>query len=82
MKRKSVNSYTYKVRAGQIPNEDGIAVPVYGIEVWENQTDSLICAIEDVFTSRCQAKELAELCNRLELDPIHLYDVIEDALVP
>lgn len=36
--------------------------------------------ISDVSTDRNFVKKLTELCNRAQLDPIHLKDVIEDAL--
>lgn len=35
--------------------------------------------ISDVSLSRRVVEELVERCNRLELDPIHLRDVAEDA---
>ena len=36
--------------------------------------------ISDVFLNKAEAEHFVELCNRLQLDIIHLPDVIEDAL--
>lgn len=37
--------------------------------------------ISDVFIDRQKAEHLADLCNRLHLDPIHLRDVVDDAVI-
>ena len=50
----------------------------YGIALFEG--DRPVRYIPDVFLQREQALDLVECCNRLALDPIHLDDVIEDAL--
>jgi hypothetical protein len=36
--------------------------------------------IEDVFVDRKRAERLVRSCNECELSPIHLFDVVEDAL--
>ena len=36
--------------------------------------------ISDVFLNKKEAEHFVELCNRLQLDIVHLPDVIEDAL--
>ena len=62
-------------------NEDGTLILVYGIEVYENDATLPMLVLKDVFTRQSQAEELAELCTRLELDPVHLTDVVEDLLI-
>lgn len=54
----------------------------YGICAYQKDLDDekLIACFYDVFSERKKAEELVELCNTLELDPIHLEDVVEDAL--
>ena len=54
---------------------------VYGIRaVASPDSQTAVCAAPDVFCRREQAAELCARLNRLMLDPIHLPDVIEDAL--
>lgn len=36
--------------------------------------------ISDVFLDESDAKSFVKLCNEMELDPVHLPQVIEDAL--
>ena len=37
-------------------------------------------SIDDISTNEMEIKDLVDKCNRLELSPIHLYDVVEDFL--
>ena len=73
-------TYTYCIREDICRDEDGTLIPVYGIEVFDGQSPTPLLSYRDLFTRRRQAEELIELCNRLELDPVHLNDVIEDAM--
>lgn len=54
----------------------------YGIAAYANaDTDSsatVIAHVADITSDEAKAVELAELCTRLELSPMHLYDVVED----
>ena len=54
----------------------------YGIAAYaDTESDgsaTVIARIGDVTPDASKACELAELCNRLELSPMHLYDVVED----
>ena len=54
----------------------------YGIAAYANaDTDNsatVIARIGDVTSDENKALELAELCTRLELSPMHLHDVVED----
>lgn len=73
--------YTYRLREDTCADDDGTLVKVYGIEVYDRQSSAPLLTYANLFTRRNQAEELIDLCNRLELDPIHLTDVVEDALV-
>lgn len=72
--------YSYRICTDRRTDEDGTIILVYGIEVYESNSTTPLLVMNDLFTQRSQAEELAELCNRLELDPIHLSDVVEDWL--
>lgn len=37
--------------------------------------------IEDISTEKEKIEKLVRLCNELDLDPIHIHDVVEDFLV-
>ena len=39
---------------------------------------TIIAHVSDITSDEAKAVELAELCTRLELSPMHLYDVVED----
>lgn len=39
-----------------------------------------VAYVPDVFIKKKQAKRFVALCNRYALDPVHLFDAIEDAL--
>ena len=52
----------------------------YGISVQSHSKDYESFVIPDIATDREDVEELAALCNRLQLSPIHLADVIEDFL--
>ena len=70
--------YTYKLRVDVIFDEDSIAHTVYGIELFKNGVE--VIAIPDIFTDKSSAKKLVKLCNSCKLSPLHLMDVIEDAI--
>lgn len=64
----------YKLREDTIYDELGKPHTVYGITL-----DGSL-SIPDIFTSRPAAEEFIKLCNRLELSPLHIYEVIDDLL--
>ncbi len=70
--------YTYKVRVDIKHDEDGRVHTVYGIDLLCN--DDIVKSLPDIFFDRSRAEQLAELCNSLDLSPLHLEDVAEDAL--
>ena len=53
----------------------------YGIRAVETPgVHAPFCSIADVFCRRAAAEDFCARLNRLRLDPIHLMDVVEDAL--
>ena len=82
MNSTTTAKYIYRICTDLHTDEDNTAVPVYGIEVWEEGADTPRISMRDLLTRQSQAAELVGLCNKLELDPIHLPAVVEDALFP
>lgn len=66
---------TYRLRSDTTIDEYGKSRTVYGIEL-----PDVNISIKDVFCKREEAETFIEKCNRLDLSPIHLYDVIDDSL--
>ena len=54
----------------------------YGFVLYSNNdgTATILLSARDVTTDKESLLELAEMCNRLELSPIHFFDVVEDFL--
>ncbi len=70
--------YRYTVREDRLKTEEGINYTGYGIEIWE--AGRRIQSVPDIFLHISNAEELADLCNRLQLNPIHFREVAEDRL--
>ena len=64
----------YRVTESSLVDEEGVLHRVYGIEVIQRST------IPDIFTDYIEAQKFVDLCNRLEVSPIHIRDVIDDYL--
>ena len=47
----------------------------YGILVKDDKTENYIY---DIFTDGDRAERFAKMCTAAQLDPIHLFDVLED----
>ena len=64
-------------------NEEVGSFTAYGIGVCETNpyTRKTLKYISDVFLDQKKAEKIVGLCNRLQLDPIHLFDVVEDAIL-
>lgn len=52
----------------------------YGIDVLDTKTKEILKSVEDISLDKSPLEELISLCNELELDTVHLEDVIEDFL--
>ena len=70
--------YKYVIRQDVVADEEGTEYTVWGVDLFENGT--LLESVPDVFFEREKADYYIGLFNELELDPVHLYDVIEDIL--
>ena len=63
----------YKTRSDTVLDDEGSPRTVYGIDL---PTES----IPDIFCSQKEAEDFANLCNSLDLSPLHIQEVIEDLL--
>lgn len=52
----------------------------YGIAAYAEDKQTCITKLHDITSDKKALAELVSLCNRLQLSPIHLHDVIEDFL--
>lgn len=52
----------------------------YGIAVYAEGDPTCVARLHDITSDKNALTELVLLCNRLQLSPIHLYDVVEDFL--
>lgn len=75
---EQLQEYRYTVRKDHLKTEEGIHYTGYGIEIW--QARKRIQSVPDIFLHIYDAEALADLCNRLQLDPIHFREVAEDRL--
>ena len=64
----------YRLNQTIIKDEDEKECDTYGISF-----DDIV--IEDISINKQKIEKLVNLCNELELSPIHIYDVIDDFLV-
>ncbi len=70
--------FTYSV----IENQSEAGKPIYGVCAYESVGNKKrkIVDIPDIFFNREKAVDLVRLCNELDLDIVHLFDVIEDTI--
>lgn len=75
-------TWEYHVFSEQHTHPDVGIYRSYGIRVFRNSDEHIypVTAIHDVTTIQTQAERLTELCNRHQLSPIHLEDMISDFL--
>jgi hypothetical protein len=69
----------YEIIAERLRCEDEGYYDAYGVLVKDDSGNERL-RISDVFTDKKTAEEFVCRCNRLELDIIHIYDVIEDEI--
>ncbi len=77
---KQMNNYLYTVFKS-IHTIDDITYTSFGIVITSTQDNSVIERIKDISTSEAKITKLVNLCNELSLEPIHIYDVIEDFIL-
>ena len=51
----------------------------FGIDVTDKDGETIL-SVPDVSPNQCTVTHLCFLCTKLKLDPIHLFDVLEDNL--
>lgn len=75
--------YKYLVEKETTSNPEIGVYTSYGIKITfvEKQKSKNIKYIPDVFIDEYTANRFAELCTTNNLEPVHIYDVIEDTLI-
>ncbi len=69
--------YQYQLTASESAAEENGKV-TYGISITDKNG---ICGkIEDISPDKAEMEKLVSLCNELQLDPIHLEDIVDDFL--
>lgn len=71
---------TYKVIEENLQNCEFGRYVSYGICVYSEERRMILKSISDVFLEKDKMEQLVMLCNENRLDPIHLSEVIEDAI--
>ncbi len=71
--------YTYRLRQDTLQDEIGRVQVVYGVEALDPD-GKVHCAFPDIFFDREKALSFVRICNEQDVDPIHLQDLVEDAL--
>ena len=56
-----------------------VSYGIRAVKETETEAEEIIC-ISDVCTERDTVDNLTSLCTKLQMDPVHLLDVIEDFL--
>ena len=64
----------YTINESKVTNEENEIILSYGISFGEKQ-------IKDISVNKTKIETLVNLCNKNNLFPIHIYDVIDDFLV-
>ena len=70
--------FKYSIFKENMSNEDG-EYTSFGITI-EDSNGDVIKSITDISTDEIVVRDLCERCNKGQLHPIHLYDVVEDFL--
>lgn len=73
------NNYLYSILEDEYIFK-GQAHTGFGIIITSTTVNEVVAKIEDITTSKYELCTLVQLCNDLSLDPIHIYDVVEDFL--
>ena len=71
--------YIYKLKTNYIKSEEGVEIPIWGIEV-SVVTGEVVAYVTGVFCDRARGEEFVGLCNSRSLDLLQLLDVLEDEL--
>lgn len=74
-------NYTYTLRTDELIDEAGNHHLAYGITVLESNSLVIINSIPNIFLEQMKALKAINLCNQLNLSPIHLKDLAEDLVI-
>lgn len=74
--------FLYRIFEEMAITSDGEKHKTYGIRAYRKDAKQWVCDafVEDISSDMYLVMQLAESCTRLELDPVHLRDVVEDAI--
>jgi len=75
----SKNNFMYSIFEDSYILEDQTYIG-FGILIISTIDNKVVTKIEDITTSKYELYSLVELCNDLSLDPIHIYDVVDDQM--
>lgn len=67
--------HVYCLRADTLDDEKGMTVKTYGITALKEER-----TVPNLFSDRATAKNFVDLCNKEELELVHLQNVIDDLL--
>lgn len=73
--------YRYQTFAEKLNNSIG-EYTAFGIAILEGTGENMreIWRVSDISADKTVVENLAEMCNKRQLSPCHIYDVIEDSL--
>lgn len=79
---ESESKYLYTFVEEIIVSDEFGEYNTFGIKIFkiEDLGNREVCCVRDVSTNKEFVCRLVEDCNKYELDPIHIFDVIEDRL--
>ena len=72
-------NYIYRLNETTVTDEEGKKHIVYGIDAID-KCGNILASYTDIFFDRTKAENFVALCNKCELELIHLPDVVEDAI--
>ena len=71
--------YDYQLCEESLWDESGLRHTVYGVRVVDS-SGVVLAAYPDVYFEREKAEHLVQTCNQCRLEPVHLADVVADAI--
>ena len=74
-------NYTYTLRTDELIDEASNHHLAYGITVLESNSLVIINSIPNIFLEQMKALKAINLCNKLNLSPVHLKDLAEDLVI-
>ena len=59
-------------------NKNGTTYTTYGIDAFDSKSNTLLESFPDLSFEKSEVTALITVCNKLQLDIVHLHDVVED----